>query len=53
MAQAPKFGHELNSLVIVKINERAQHMLVPARYLVTCTQEQLQGINFRLLVYAV
>jgi hypothetical protein len=35
-----KADHDLNLAVIVKINERAQHVLIPASYLGICTQEQ-------------
>jgi hypothetical protein len=50
MARARKVAHDLNSAVTVKINELAYPVLISARYLVVCTQEQVQAINCRLLV---
>jgi hypothetical protein len=52
VARGRKVAHDLNLAVIMKILERAQLVLIPARYLVVCTQEQVQGINTRLLVDA-
>jgi hypothetical protein len=44
-----KAAHEVNLAVNVTIKDQALHMLIPAHYLVMCTQEQVREINSRLM----
>jgi hypothetical protein len=47
LGQTRKVAHDLNLAVTVKTNERGQSVLITARYLAVCTQEQVRGINSR------
>jgi hypothetical protein len=44
VARARKVAHDLNLAVNCETNERALHVFIPARDLVVCTKERVEGI---------